>query len=83
MNRRPFWMARVISPIPPESGETGAEWEKYLEKFWNDFYLSSLNIWVSELFPAETCFYNSLFLLVIASFKNKKHARSQQIGYYQ
>lgn len=32
MSLQPLEMARVFSPMPPESGETGAEWEKYLEK---------------------------------------------------
>lgn len=36
---QPFWMAGGISPMLPESGETGAEWQKYLEKFCNDLSL--------------------------------------------
>lgn len=37
---QPCWMARVISPMFPGSGETGAEWGKYLEEFCNDLSLS-------------------------------------------
>lgn len=75
MSLQPFGMARVFSPMSPESGETGAEWEKYLEKFWNELNLHQpyyLSLWTLPYW--DCCFYNSLFLLVIASFKKKKHA---------
>lgn len=29
VSSQPYWMAHVISPVFPGSGETGAEWEKY------------------------------------------------------
>ena len=40
VSSQPCWVARVISPMFPGSGETGAEWEKYLEEFRNDLSLS-------------------------------------------
>lgn len=40
VSSQPDWMAHVISPVFPGSGETGAEWEKYLEEFCNDLSLS-------------------------------------------